>query len=375
MATVTDDKKEPKDEFGKMTDEEEGNLKTLFAQMGARAKADTKENLQRWMIDYVASLNLTPRIDDRVNSNPQPPSQPIFNVTTSRKPWLTKFSGDHGSEGYDLWQHQLISLIKEGHNDKDIFDAIRSSLHGKAGNIMVRLGTDVTDILEKMNSVFGDIDTEADVLATFYGARQGPEETVADWGCRLEGLFDVAKRQAQIPGNPQEAMRNMFWSGLRQELKDVSAYQFDSIKSFDELRIALRRIERQHAKLPSKVAKTAGCRSAQDKEKETEKEDKQEKSELAELKASIQQLTAEMNEMKKQQSEYQSYRRSPQFEGTPPAQKMNGIPRGRGRGQKQPGPRGYQHDPAGPVCFRCGERGHRKIGCRVRLDHLRQQDF
>ena len=167
----------------------------------------------------------------------------------------------------------------------------------------------------------------------------------------------------------------MFWSGLRQELKDVSAYQFDSIKSFDELRMALRRIERQHAKLPSKVSKTAGCRSAQDKEKKTEKKDKQEKSELAELKASIQQLTAEMNEMKKQQSEYQSYRRSPQFEGTPPAQKMNGIPRGRGRGQNQPGPRGYQHDPVGPVCFRCGERGHRKIGCRVRLDHLRQQDF
>ena len=84
----------------------------------------------------------------------------------------------------------------------------------------------------------------------------------------------------------------------------MSAYQFDSIKSFDELRIALRRIERQHAKLPSKVTKTVGCRSAQDKEKKTEKEDKQEKSELAKLKASIQQLTAEMSDIKKQQSEY-----------------------------------------------------------------------
>ena len=102
----------------------------------------------------------------------------------------------------------------------------------------------VTDILEKMNNDFGDIDTDADVLATFYGTRQGPEETVADWGCRLEWLLDIAKRQAQIPGNPQEALRNMFWSGLRQELKDVSAYQFNNIKSFDELCIALRRIER-----------------------------------------------------------------------------------------------------------------------------------
>ena len=120
----------------------------------------------------------------------------------------------------------MTSLIKAGHTDKDFFDAIRSPLHGKAGNVIVRLGTESTvqDILQKRNSIFGAMDTEADVLATLYGAHHGQEETVADWGCGLEGLLDLATRQAQIPGNPQEAQRSKLWTGLRHELKAVSAY-------------------------------------------------------------------------------------------------------------------------------------------------------
>ena len=160
----------------------------------------------------------------------------------------------------------------------------------------------------------------------------------------------------------------------------MSAYQFDSIKSFDELRIALRRIERQHAKLPSKVTKTVGCRSAQDKEKKTEKEDKQEKSELAKLKASIQQLTAEMSDIKKAAIRVcltEEARSSKEHHLHNGWMEHHGEEAEKEAEEKkvQPGPRGYQHDPAGPACFRCGEKGHIKIGCRVRLGHLRQQDL
>ena len=91
----------------------------------------------------------------------------------------------------------MTSLVKEGHTDKDIFDAIRSSFHGKAGNIIVGLGIEdtVQGIFQKWNSIFGAMDTEADLLATFCGAHQGPKETVAGRGCRLEGLLDSATRQ------------------------------------------------------------------------------------------------------------------------------------------------------------------------------------
>ena len=157
---------------------------------------------------------------------------------------------------------------------RKIFDAIRSSLHGKAGSIVVRLGTEasITDILKKMDSVFGEVDTETDLLAALYSARQGPAESVSDWGCRLETLFDAAKRQTTIPGNPDEVLRSVFWAGLRQELKDVSAYHFDTIRTFDELRTALRRIEMQHMKPSTEKMKSAACKSAQEQDKEKSKE-------------------------------------------------------------------------------------------------------
>ena len=36
----------------------------------------------------------------------------------------------------------------------------------------------------------------------------------------------------------------MFWTGLKKELKDVSGHKFDRISTFDELRVAIRQIER-----------------------------------------------------------------------------------------------------------------------------------
>nr|KAG5713714.1 hypothetical protein BaRGS_024341 [Batillaria attramentaria] len=84
---------------------------------------------------------------------------------------------------YSLWRYQLLSLQREGHTEKDIKDAIRASLHGKAGYVVVRMGTDVTiqEIVAKMDSIYGQVKSEADVLASFYGAKQEETETVAEW--------------------------------------------------------------------------------------------------------------------------------------------------------------------------------------------------
>ena len=121
------------------------------------------------------------------------------------------------------------------------------------------------DILSKMNSIFGETDTEPDVLASFFGARQAKTESVADWRCRLEALVDLAKRQSTLPGDSDLLLRNMLWSGLRQDLKDVSLYHYDKSTSFDQLRIELRRIEKQHAQSAKEPApkSPAACKAAQ----------------------------------------------------------------------------------------------------------------
>ena len=68
--------------------------------------------------------------------------------------------------------------------------------------------------------------------------------------------------------------------------------QSHTITSVDEMRIALRRIEKHHAKPAACPAKTASCKCAQDRE--MEKEQKEEKTGLEELRASIQHLTAKL---------------------------------------------------------------------------------
>ncbi len=45
-----------------------------------------------------------------------------------------------------------------------------------------------------------------------------------------------------------DMLRSMLWTGMRQELKDVSGYKFDSIKDFDKLRVEMRKLEQEHAK-------------------------------------------------------------------------------------------------------------------------------
>lgn len=55
----------------------------------------------------------------------------------------------------------------------------------------------------------------------------------------------------------------------------VSAYQFNTITSFDELHTALRWLEKQHAKPAALPAQTAPCKSAKDRERKKEEKKEQ----------------------------------------------------------------------------------------------------
>ncbi|XP_076469987.1 uncharacterized protein LOC143300276 [Babylonia areolata] len=229
MATGGEDVDRP------LSEEEERTLEKIFTALGSRPKTDSKEALRQWMANVVASQPWLsadmPSAESVKTSNQQqghhefadsePPvaqhlAQPVISVV-GRKPWLTKFGGE---EGYDLWRHQLLSLHRENHSSQDIADAIRASLQGKAGSLLVSLGPDATvdEILTKLDSIYEQVDEDADVLAAFYSARQGQSETVADWSCRIEGLFSRVCRLSDINGGTDEALRQMFWTGLRQEL-------------------------------------------------------------------------------------------------------------------------------------------------------------
>ena len=291
-------------------------------------------------------------------------------VVIGRKPWLAKFNGEN-AETYTLWRHQLQSLIEEGHPEKDIHDAVRASIHGKAGNVIVALGTNpsIHVILKKMDSVYGETENQADALSTFYSAQQGKTETVTDWGCRLEGLLQMVKRQTNIPGDPDEMLRTKFWNGLRQELKDLSVYQFDTIKNFDDLRMAMRRIEKNHTK-----PKTA-THSAVLVDNEGEQKWQKLETSINQLNSAFQKLSAKVDDATQGQRPHQPVQLG-DFNRQNTTQSRGGASfntrrRGyhgssRGRGQQNTGE---------IICYNCGEKNHIAVHCRARVDHLRHQDF
>jgi hypothetical protein len=64
-------------------------------------------------------------------------------------------------------------------------------------------------------------------------------------------------------------------------------------------------------------------------------------------------------------------------EAAPDPPRRENTQRGRGGQQGfQRGGRRGDRTPGDVVCYRCGERGHIKIGCRTNIDHLRYtKDF
>ena len=104
-----------------------------------------------------------------------------------------------------------------------------------------------SDLLLKLDSTFGIVDNKETVLAHFYSAKQGENEDVAPWSCRLEDLLMDAIDAGQLDQAESNSMlRNMIWTGHLHAQKDVTGHLFDSISNFDSLLRSLRRVERDH---------------------------------------------------------------------------------------------------------------------------------
>ncbi|CAG2194016.1 unnamed protein product [Mytilus edulis] len=304
-------------------------------------------------------------------------------------PRISNFSGNEPKSGdttYELWKQEVKLLMKQSYEKEAILNAVRRSLRGEAGYAAMRLDLDasVEEVIHKLDSIYGNVDKKEELLAEFYGSRQKEDETVTSWSCRLESLMGQAVERGIVGRQDVDGMlHSMLWTGLRTSLKDISGHKYDTIKEFDSLRVALRQIENDHMhrEVLTKSSKPQTSKAAI------------EQSDAEDIKGMIQQMTTRMDRYEKklekqeptqqqqppwqqqqqppwqQQSTWQQQQQPPwqqqstwQQHQQPRWQQQRG--RGRGRGQQQ------THDE--PQCWRCGQTGHYKRGCGVRMDHSRK---
>jgi hypothetical protein len=197
-------------------------------------------------------------------STPSPigsPSQPAcsaqstqsFPVNTSlyQAPKVSFFSGEShkGDVSFEIWKAEVISLRSAGYSSASIMYAIRRSLKGRAADLVLSMGIHATldMVLDKFQRIFGTVSTPELLLEQYYSSRQLPNETVAEWACRLEEiLHKLEERGCPVVGQSISMLRSKFWSGLRDiNVKNALRHMYDSHVPYDDLLVAARRAEQE----------------------------------------------------------------------------------------------------------------------------------
>lgn len=117
-----------------------------FSKMGVKPKADTPDELLKWMSDFVGSQKTLKEDSDKKFAFPPPPkpdlSQQKEEKTTklilNHPPKITWFSGTDlksGDATYEIWRHEVNCMRKQNYDTDAMLNAVRRSLRGEAGMV------------------------------------------------------------------------------------------------------------------------------------------------------------------------------------------------------------------------------------------------
>ena len=130
-----------------LNEEELQSIGEAFKEMGVKPKAQSKEDFQKWLLEYSKGAKPKATASASVIQEHQMTS------TIVHPPRLPNFSGDKkGETTFDLWKFEVECLMKEKQSDATISQAIRRSLRGEAARVVMRLGSaaSTSEILEKI---------------------------------------------------------------------------------------------------------------------------------------------------------------------------------------------------------------------------------
>ncbi|KAH3821774.1 hypothetical protein DPMN_123542 [Dreissena polymorpha] len=238
--------------------------------------------------------------------------------------------------------------------EEQILFGIRKAAKEDVADILRRLGTIVTvnEVMRKLESTCGNVETKKTILRKFYNCSQQPTESIASFSSKLEDLYDKAVSMGGIKKD-DNILKGELYQGLKKELRQQAAYKFETEDDYDVFKIYLRKME---------------------------SEDREEKSETTKpSKPAVHTSTPEMNEvmsqLKKLNERIDRLKRE-KVTGQSDNLYIPFISRGARRGQQDHG-RGFRPEQRGfregtrrgpsrpmssttfmPTCYHCKQRGH-----------------
>ena len=343
-------------------------LKLLKKEVKDKPKGDNPEELKAWMLKYLTNTGGLEAKQEKPTPEEKPPTKKEYVPVKRDPPKISIFSGANlkNETSYDLWRYEVCCLMADKLYEPDTVNyAVRRSLKGDAGRIAMHLGpqASIPEILHKLDSVFGDVEKKEDLLAEFYRARQKDDENVTNWSCRLENIIGKAVAKGQVHKKDVNGMlHSMLWTGLKTSLKDISGHKYDAIKDFDELRVSLRQIEKDHEDREQATRKPQPAKAAASAEETTRDSD------MEEVRGLIQQLATRMDRWEGTRGRGRGYRQN--------TTTYTGYRSQNKRWQDRPKPQPASATPSPTTkeyrCYRCGQLGHIKKGCRTPIDQIKK---
>lgn len=183
---------------------------------------------------------------------------------SSHLPKIPQFSGtttiSKGEISYPEWRFEINCLLNDPEMTESlIFQAIRSSLRGTARKMLLPMGEKATveQIMTKLDSLYGETSSHEMLMQEFFNLSQNDDESVTDYGCRLELALQSAIENGYLACKERDChLRHQLWHGLHSErLKDQTHHKFDSVRTYDQLLKEIRVVERGLTNTKSKARK------------------------------------------------------------------------------------------------------------------------
>lgn len=181
---------------------------------------------------------------------------------------LTPFSGKEpvpkNEASFEEFKLEFES-IRHIYSEHILQQSLRKALRDQARKCMLHLGTHATidDIVKSLEENFGNVASEDCILSRFLLAEQKTEESIVEWGLRLEDmLLQVGRRTRMTEAERNKKLKNRLWRGLKNdELRHATRTYFESEMTYEELRNKIRgeeyeiKLERERTSNRNRTAK------------------------------------------------------------------------------------------------------------------------